>query len=402
LKPGTDRPLAFNGNRSVTIPPGQTAASDPAALGLPALSDLAVSLYFPEPTGPSTYHPLALCANYVAPGDVVGAVKFPTGQTRNHWPYLTDVEVRAPGHEAAIVAFGDSITDGFRSTPGANRRWPNLLAEKLARAGTNMAVVDEGISGNGLLHEIAGPAGLSRFERDVLDKAGVKYVIVLLGINDIGLSQTPARAVTADEIIAGYRQLIARAHDRGLKIFGGTMTPIGGSGYDPPPDEATSPREIMREAVNRFIRTGGAYDGVIDFDAAVRDPGRPVRFLPAYDSGDHLHPGDAGYQAMAEAIDLSLFHASRPSRRPSPRARAAWEALVKNFGVPDQPGRFHEEIGGTQPPFIWSLSEILHAALNIAMITRDDKLFEDTVEELANYKLVRYGRHRLRADPATA
>ena len=323
IDPGTDHAITFNGVRSVTIPPGQLKTSDAVRLGIRPSSDIAVSIYLPEPTAPATAHPLALCENYAAAGDAAGAVQFPAGQTYRRWPFLAGIEVRAAAHAGAIVAFGDSITDGFGSTVGANHRWPNFLSHRLAGSGVNLAVVDEGISGNGLLHEIAGPTGLSRFERDVLDQTGVKYVILLLGTNDIGLSRAPATAVTADEIIAGYRQLIARAHDRGLKIIGGTLTPFGGSGYNPPPDEATSPREVMREAVNRFIRTSGAYDGVIDFDAAVRDPAHPARFLPAYDSGDHLHPSDAGYQAMADAIDLSLFHVNSRAVRHSARAQAA-------------------------------------------------------------------------------
>lgn len=328
---GTDHAIAFNGVRSVTIPPGQFTTSDAVRLDVRPFSDLAVSIYLPGPTAPATAHPLALCENYVAAGDVVGAVQFPAGQTYRRWPFLVSIDVRTAAHAGAIVAFGDSITDGYGSTIGANHRWPNFLSHRLAGSGANLAVVDEGISGNGLLHEIAGPTGLSRFERDVLDQTGVKYVIVLLGTNDIGLSQATATAVTADEIIAGYRQLIARAHDRRLKIIGGTLTPFGGSGYNPPPNEATSPREVMREAVNRFIRTSGAYDGVIDFDAAVRDPAHPLRFLPAYDSGDHLHPSDAGYQAMADAIDLSLFHVDGRPVRHSARAEVAWNALVRTF-----------------------------------------------------------------------
>jgi lysophospholipase L1-like esterase len=303
----SNRALTFEGVKSVTIPAGRLAVSDAVALVVPALSDVAVSIYLSEPTGPVTNHPLALCEHYVVQGDAAGAVQFPTAQTGNRLPYLTDIEVRTPSHTQAIVAVGDSITDGFGSTRCANHRWPNFLSERLARAGIKLAVVDEGISGNRILHDGAGPNGLSRFERDVLDQVGVKYVIVLLGTNDVGQSQRPAQPVTADDIIAGHRQVVARARERGLKIFGCTLTPFGGSGYDPPPDEATSPREVMRGALNRFIRTSGAYDAVIDFDAAVRDPAHPVRFLPAYDSGDHLHPSDAGYQAMADAIDLSLF-----------------------------------------------------------------------------------------------
>jgi lysophospholipase L1-like esterase len=210
----------------------------------------------------------------------------------------------------AIVTFGDSITDGTRSTPDTNHRWPNLLAERLAEHHIRLSVVDEGIAGNRVLHDLVGPNALARFDRDVLGQPGVGYVTVLLGINDIGdIGRLPAVAqpgrgpqpVSADEIIAGHRQMITRAHEHGLKIVGCTLTPFEGAAY------FTLEGETKRQAVNKFIRTGGAYDAVIDFDAVVRDPAHPARFLAMYDSGDHLHPNDAGYKAMADAIDLSLF-----------------------------------------------------------------------------------------------
>lgn len=309
IAPGTDRPLTFNGAGSVTIPPGALVVSDSVKLDVPALSDLAVSLYLPGPTGQATWHAAALSTNYVSrSGDFTGTADLPVDHTVASWFYLTDVEVKSSKDTLAMVAFGDSITDGTRSTPDANHRWPNLLAERLAQHRVKLSVVDEGIAGNRVLHDFVGPNALARFDRDVLAQPGAAYVTVLLGINDIGdigrvltqpgLSPQP---VNAEQIIGGHLQMIARAHQQGLKILGCTLTPFEGAAYFSPEGET------KRQAVNKFIRSGGAYDGVIDFDAVVRDPGHAARFLPAYDSGDHLHPNDAGYKAMADAIDLSLF-----------------------------------------------------------------------------------------------
>lgn len=305
--PGTDRPLTFAGSSSVSIPPGALVVSDGVKLDVPPLSDLAVSLYLPGPTGQATWHAAALSTNYVSkPGDFTGAADFPVDHTVASWFYLTDVEVRSTKDTFAVVTFGDSITDGTRSTPDANHRWPNLLAERLAQHHVKLSVVDEGIAGNRVLHDLVGPNALARFDRDVLTQPGAAFVTVLLGINDIGRSASgqpgfAPQPVTAEEIIAGHRQMIARAHQQGLKIAGCTLTPFEGAAYFTPEGET------KREAVNKFIRTGGAYDAVIDFDAVVRDPGHPARILSMYDSGDHLHPNDAGYKAMADSIDLSLF-----------------------------------------------------------------------------------------------
>lgn len=308
---GTDRTLTFGGSGSVTIPPGAPVVSDSVKLDVPALSDLAVSLYLPGPTGQATWHAVALATNYVSgPGDFTAAADMPADHTVTSWFYLTDVEVRASKDTSAVITFGDSITDGTRSTPDTNHRWPNLLAERFAQHHVKLSVVDEGIAGNRVLHDLVGPNALARFDRDVLAQAGAGYATVLLGINDIGdISRLPAvaqagrapQAVSAEEIIAGHLQMIMRAHQQGLKIIGGTLTPFEGAAYFSPEGET------KRQAVNKFIRTGGAYDGVIDFDAVVRDPEHAARFLPMYDSGDHLHPNDAGYKAMADAIDLSLF-----------------------------------------------------------------------------------------------
>jgi lysophospholipase L1-like esterase len=298
IVPGSDRALSFGGQRSTTIPPGALVVSDPVELDVPALSNLAVSIYVPGPTTQATWHRVARQTNYVStPGDFTDATLLPVDQTVNAWFYLTDVEVKASEQTHAIVTLGDSITDGFGSSLNANHRWPNFLADRLLAHHIERAVVDEGISGNRILHDVTGQNTLARLDRDALTQTGVRYLTVLLGLNDIGLQP----AVTADEIIAGHQQIITRAHSRGLEVFGCTLTPFEGAVYFTPEGEA------KRQAVNDFIRTSGVYDGVIDFDAATRDPDHPIRILPAYDSGDHLHPNDDGYQGMANAIELTLF-----------------------------------------------------------------------------------------------
>ena len=312
IAPGTDRQLTFGGSPTTTIPPGALVVSDPVPLHVPPLGNLAISLYFPGAVSATTVHSLGVQTTYVSPpGDFAGDASMPSGgTTTTSWYFVNGVEVASAGRPtAAVVALGDSITDGYASTVDANHRWPNDLAARLqARAGgSNVAVVDEVISGNRVLHDFIGPNALSRLDRDVVAQSGARWVIVLVGINDIGLPGafgTPAENVSAGEIIEGHRQLVARAHAKGLRIYGGTLTPFEGTAF---PGYYSAEGEAKREAVNQWIRTSGAYDAVIDFDAAVRDPAHPTRMLPAYDSGDHLHPNDAGYQAMAAAVDLRLF-----------------------------------------------------------------------------------------------
>jgi lysophospholipase L1-like esterase len=314
--PGTGRKLSFGGSPSIVIPPGAVAVSDAVALAVPNGGDLAVSLYLAKNTGAVTQHFLASQTSYVsAPGDVAAnedgapfATKIAT------WPFVSGVEVQAGAGARAIVTFGDSITDGFKSSADANARWPDHLARRLQAGGQKVAVVNQAISGNRLWWDanaavpIYGPSGLARFDRDVLSVTNASHVVLLLSINDIGqpgMRNLTEQMVSAQQIIQGMRQLIAKSHARGLKIIGATLTPFDtytGAGY------FSAAGEAKRQAVNAWIRTGKEFDGVIDFDAAVRDPANPAKFLPAYDSGDHLHPNDAGYKAMGEAVDLSLFN----------------------------------------------------------------------------------------------
>jgi lysophospholipase L1-like esterase len=294
----------------VTIPAGAPMLSDPVDIDLPAQSSLAVSLYLPKLTVANTFHSLGLSTTHVSPpGDYSDAVAMPTASTTQSWFFLTAVTVEAQKKNAAIVTIGDSITDGYASTPDANQRWPNLLAARLQtdRDLRHLAVLNQGISGNRTLFDFIGPNALARFDRDVLSIPGVKYVILLEGINNIGLPGAfglPDESVSAADIIAGHMQLITRAHERGLTIYGATLTPFEGTTF---PGYYTLDGEAKRQAVNQWIRTSGAFDAVIDFDKAIRDPANPIRMLPAYDSGDHLHPNDAGYNAMANYVDLELF-----------------------------------------------------------------------------------------------
>jgi lysophospholipase L1-like esterase len=314
IDPATDRALTFGGIASITIPAGAPVLSDPVSLDVPPLSDLAISIYLPHPTSVSTVHLLGLQTSYVSgadSGDLTDAGTLLPSNPMGSWPLLTGVQVKASRRAEAIVVLGDSITDGVGSTADANRRWPDMLSERLqARPNfDHLAVLNQGIIGNRLLRPGTGPvaqllgaAGLARFDRDVVAQPAVGFAIVLLGINDIGapVSET----VSVDELIAGHRQLIERAHLRGIKIFGATLPPFEGATM---PGFYTPEGEQKRQAINEWIRGAGEYDGVIDFDRALHDPGRPTRLLPDYDSGDHLHPNDAGTRAMAEAVPLQLF-----------------------------------------------------------------------------------------------
>lgn len=314
IAPGSDRPLTFSGRAGFEIPANADVLSDPVKLNVPSAGDLAVSIFLPKPTTGGGIHYASMQTSYVGPGDLTSAASMESPADLHSWVFLTGVDVLAPQSATSLVAFGDSITDGARSQSDANHRWPDLLAERLRtrRGATEIGVSNAGIGGNRILHDGLtnmrfGVNALARFDHDVLALPGVKYVIVMEGINDIGHAGSSApmsEDVSAEDIIAGLKQMIDRAHEKGLKIFGATLTPFEGTvskGYFSPE------KEVKRKTVNEWIRTGKAFDGVVDFDKAIRDPEHPDRMLPAYDGGDHLHPGDAGYKAMAEAVDLGLF-----------------------------------------------------------------------------------------------
>jgi lysophospholipase L1-like esterase len=307
IAPGSDRAVSFGGNATVAIPPGALAVSDPIDLQVPALSELAVSLYIPDKTGTGTTHSLGLNTTYVTEGDTVGESAPDPVSTNRTYFWLSGVDVLADADTGAILAFGDSITDGYGTTPGAHREWPALLAGRLqaSAATTHRAVVNLGLSGNRIRRDLAGTSGLARFDRDVLSRAGVEWILLAEGINDITFSALPRapddERASAEEVIDALSLFVDRAHVHGLKVMGATLTPMGGLWLFNPRTEA------MRQTVNDWIRTGGKFDAIVDFDIATRDPDKPERLKPAFDSGDHIHPNDAGNAAMADIIDLSVF-----------------------------------------------------------------------------------------------
>jgi lysophospholipase L1-like esterase len=307
--------LTFGGSPTTSIPPGAVVVSDPVSMTVPSLADLAIDLYIPGDTG-AMMSPLTILAaswqtNYVSPtGDHTGVTEMPVeaettytrrdGTLTSTWFFLARVEVEAPTSVGAVVTFGDSITNGSRSTIDTNNRWPDHLARRLVENGLEMGVLNVGIGGNRVLSDGSSPSALARFDRDVLAQTGATHVIVMDGINDIG-SARENPSPTADDIIAGHMQLIVRAHARDLTIYGATLTPFEGANYWTPEGEE------KRQAINEWIRTSGAYDGVIDFEEVMRDPNQPTKSRPEFDPGDHLHPNDAGYEAMANSIDLALL-----------------------------------------------------------------------------------------------
>ena len=333
IVPGSDRVLTFNGKPGCSIPVGAFLISDAVDLDVPQLSDLAVSLYVPGETGPATTHAMGLHTTWISKeGDATGAAAITDGATSLSWYWLSSVEVSASADTASLVTFGDSITDGTRSTPNTDSSWPAFLARRLQAnpATAGIAVLNQGISANRVLRDVFGVSALARLDRDVLSQPGVRWMTIIEGINDIGggigtefifapRPNAPAsEVVTPEELIGAYRQIIERAHEHGIKVFGSPLMPFEGAAY------YSEHGAVTRDAVNQWIRTSGAFDAVIDFDAVVRDPAHPTHMKAEFDSGDHLHPNDAGYKAMADVIDLSLFagpdktqSAGRQSRRRS-------------------------------------------------------------------------------------
>ena len=311
IKIATDRALTFSGCPDVTIPAGAEYVSDPVVFMVAPQSDLAITFHLDESPSGETSHPGSRATSYLAHGDHVADADLPGAMKFDHWFNIAGVDVIAPRRAAAIVALGDSITDGHASTTNGNDRWPDDLARRLlaARPARPLGVLNEGIGGNRLLLDGLGPNALARFDRDVLAQPGVRYLIVQEGINDIGtFGQLGGQPESAHEalvhgIIEAYEQIVLRAHAHGIRVLGGTLTPFVGSTYYKPGPLS----EADRQAVNRWIRAPGHFDAVVDFDKALRDRARPEELPPAYDSGDHLHPSPAGYRAMAAAIPLLDF-----------------------------------------------------------------------------------------------
>jgi lysophospholipase L1-like esterase len=309
IKAGTGHAVMFGGAASIRLAPGGVIYSDPVDFAVAPLSDLAVSFFVPSQNlRAETAHLAAAQDNFIADGDQTAAISLTQPKTAMSWYFFDGIDVPAVGSARAVVTLGDSITDGTASTRNANRRWPNVLAERLKQEPgmENVAVLDEGIGGNRVLNEQSGPSALSRFDRDVLGQNGVKYLMILEGINDIGrLANTrmmaPEDDITAQNLEHALTQLADRAHEHGIKVYAATLTPYGGAGY------WSEKGEQVRKDYNNWIRTSGVFDGVVDFDKITTDPANPDRFNPTYDSGDHLHPNDAGYKAMGAGVDLKLF-----------------------------------------------------------------------------------------------
>jgi lysophospholipase L1-like esterase len=311
VMPDSHKKLTFGGAESATVAAGSFLVSDPVAFDLPPLADIAVSIYLPGdlPLSSGITGRYARQTNYISPpGNFAGSAVMPVGSITGDWFFVSGVDVLASPETGAVVALGDSLTDANISTMDAFCRWPDQLARRLhaRRGGRPMGVMNQGLGGNRILHDIRGDSGLRRFDRDVIAQPGVTHVIVMLGTNDLrNRWAKPEEEVTADQMIAGLKQLAVRAQTAGIRIFGATLTPFENETFLP---GAWNPeREKTRQAVNEWVREGGAFDAVVDFDRALRDPEHPTSMLPIYDCGDHLHPSDLGYNKMGDAIDLSLF-----------------------------------------------------------------------------------------------
>lgn len=307
IQPGTDHALTFGGSNTISIPPGAEMYSDPVALDVPPLSNVSVSFFLPpQIMRAETYHDPAHQDNFIADGDQASAASLAQSTTVDAWYFVDGVDVNAAGSSHSVVTLGDSITDGAHSTLNGNDRWPDVLAARLQHhpAFKGVGVLNQAIDGNRLLNDRAGPSALARLDRDVLSQNGARYLIILESINDIGRLKRitgPQDKIDTQQIEVGLRQIAEAAREHGMKVYGATLLPFQGANY------YSEKEEQMREAVNNWIRTSGTFDGMIDFDKIMRDPQNPLQLNPLYNSGDHLHPNDAGYKAMGEGIDLSLF-----------------------------------------------------------------------------------------------
>ena len=314
IVPGSDRRLTFGGEAAATIAAGAVIVSDPVDLDVPALADLAVSLHLPQelPASFGITGRYARQTNYISPvGDFTATVAMPVGKLTDDWYFVCGVDVVAPPETAGIVAVGDSLTDANISTHDGHHSWPSQLARRLLARGSQggsrpAAVMNQGLGGNRILHDVRGDSGLKRFDRDVIAQPGVTHAVIMLGTNDLrNRSAKPEEEVTAAQMIAGLKQLALRGQSRGIKMLGCTLTPYWNETFLP---GAWNPRrETVRQAVNTWLREAGGFDALVDFDQALRDPENPLRMLPKYDCGDHLHPSDLGYRTMGDAIDLALF-----------------------------------------------------------------------------------------------
>jgi len=310
IAPGSDRVLTFGGEAKATIAAGAVLISDPVALDAKPLADLAVSFYLPQEL-PATFGITGRYArqtNYISPvGDFTRETAMPVGRLTDDWYFLCGVDVVAPKETGGIVAVGDSLTDANISTHDGHHSWPSQLARRLvARGGLPFAVMNQGLGGNRILHDVRGDSGLKRLDRDVIAQPGATHCIIMLGTNDLrNRGADPAQEVTAPQMIAGLKQLALRGQSAGIKMIGATLTPFWNETFLP---GAWNPRrEAVRSAVNAWLREGTAFDALVDFDKALRDPENTLRMLPKYDCGDHLHPSDLGYRTMGDAIDLALF-----------------------------------------------------------------------------------------------
>jgi lysophospholipase L1-like esterase len=336
IDPASDRQLTFSGHSDVTVPEGADYLSDPVAYATKPLSDLAITVYIDQLPQDQTGHPGSRATSYLVHGNQVTAPELVEAKKIEHWYFIAGIDLITSTKALSVVVVGDSITDGHGATTNGNDRWPDILAKRLqaSSATQSIAVLNHGIGGNRLLVNGLGPNALARFDHDVLAQPGVSYLLVLEGINDIGMLSRTAEVSQAEhdlhakQIIGAYEQMIARAHAHGIKVIGCTILPFVGSGfYHPGPIT-----EAERQAVNAWIRSPGHFDEVVDFDRVTRDPEHPDRLLPVFDSGDHLHPSPAGYAAMANAVPLSLFQSTKPASRVAP-VRKKESVIEKPSGV---------------------------------------------------------------------